>query len=225
MTFDKVFMLTIEAEKKLMKLRVAGKEWEEVAKEFGVVRSSVRYKNLEKVMIAVEEDQQPAGGTAMAVLKSQAASAAAVLMVEAQQRLEEASGTPYIGLSGDSAEVKALVVEWFKYPDHLHRVANETNRPVVDLKEDLQYKPIVYGRLQAPGKSESLLPNKYIALIALQDLSQQNGFPRWRDSPSTLAQGYTAFFPGNETQSFLPHRWGGLALLLLFGFNVDHMKS
>ncbi|KAL8855264.1 MAG: hypothetical protein Q9178_008083 [Gyalolechia marmorata] len=152
----------------------------------------------------------------MVLLTSQAASAAAALTQVARQRLEDAPGVPCVGLPGDSIEVKALVVEWFKHPDHLQRILSETNKSAIELKETLQYKPIVYGRLQTLGRSKSLFPNKYVALVALQDLSSENGLPSWKDSPSTLAQGQTAFFHGNEMQSFLPDRSGGLALLLLF---------
>ena len=63
-------------------------------------------------------------------------------------------------------------------------------------------------------------PGKYVVLIALEDLSKDNGLPSWSNSPENLRQGESALLSGDEEQTFRQGGGGGLILLLVF--NIHH---
>ncbi len=76
---------------------------------------------------------------------------------------------------------------------------------------------IVYGQLSKSGPIRPQYPGKYVVLIALEDLSKDNGLPSWsNDSPETMQQGDSVLLSGDEEQRFYQGKGGGLILVLVF---------
>lgn len=83
---------------------------------------------------------------------------------------------------------------------------------------------MVFPNRYGNNKSRGPAPDKCIVLIALEDLTPENGLMRWKDGPVSIKKGGWSYFKGDQEHEF-DENGGGLAIYLELKILVKSSKT